>query len=232
MRKTLLFIILLVAVNVSAQVPGYLGKKFLLGINYQYSPAYGSLLLGDDYGGKRTAGSILLPSPKLSLEFKTAVSEQSTFDLSLAHQVVHLVTDYEDREFMNTVYYDQIKTSMLQVSAGYSKHTQHVAPVGFYAKGAGSFMLFLQEVQRSNQASTTRTFFDLGWTQGFGTRRVIADRLALDMGLDFNLNVIGLVSLLGNFSSGAFEDGLKYHILVTNSLNNLVVVRMGAYYLF
>lgn len=229
----LLFWVILSALDGNAQsnAPGYLGKKTLIGVSYQYAPDYGALFYQDDLENF-TAWDVFLPSPRLALEIKRVIRTDKTLNIGLAWQSLKLADHYEDFSQATGSYYQrkELRSRVMTLNVSVSTHPYHVAPVGFYGYYGGGLAILNTDVPRNNSEVSSVQSVDLCLNYGFGTRRVVADKLALDLGIDMNLYFGGFFSLLGR-SSYDISTRIKSQSMSVNFLNNIVSVRAGAYYL-
>jgi len=233
MRYILIFVCLFFLIEkIDAQVPGYMGKKMLVGIQYDYSPAFGSLIFGN-FGDETTLMDLLLPSPKLGLGLKFVISDYKTFDLGYMNQTFNPARGGVGDYFQTA---DQISSTAHTFSFGLSRHAYHLAPIGLYLSQNFNVVSISSQykMKGSNITRTVPSVLDFGYTIGIGSRRIFADKIAVDLAVNFNFYLIGFAQAVGfvdNSNSGISKE-ISNRSLGYNYFDNVVSLKLGAGYLF
>jgi hypothetical protein len=231
-----LFIILqlfLVTLLGKAQVPGYMGKKIMIGLTYDYSLPIGSFMF-ENLGSGSFAKTILLPPPRLGLTLKYVYSDHKTLDFSYINQTFNPARS----GFNNNGDYVESASSTAHIfNVGLSHHSLHVAPLGYYLTQGFSIVTINSnyKLQNSNVIYETPLAFDFGYNISMGTRRIIADKICLEAGVNFNFFAIGFFQLLNmseEFGEPTTADIINTRAQRLNYFDNIASVRLGAGYLF
>jgi hypothetical protein len=217
----------------NSQVPGYMGKKVMVGLTYDYSPPLGSFMF-ENLGGGSVAKTILLPPPRLGLTLKFVTSDHKTLDFSYINQTFNPARS----GFQNENDYVERASSTAHIfNVGLSNHSFHIAPLGFYLTQGLSIVSISSSynLQNSKVVYETPLAFDFGYHISMGTRRIIADKICLEAGVNLNFFAIGFFQLLNmseEFGDPTTPDIINARALRLNYFDNIASVRLGAGYLF
>lgn len=215
------------------QVPGYMGKKVMLGLTYDYSPPIGSFMF-ENLGRSSHAKTLLLPPPRLGLTLKFVTSDHKTLDFSYINQTFNPARS----GFQNENDYVEIASSTAHVfNIGLSNHSPNIAPFGFYLTQGLSIITINSTymLQNSKVVYKTPLAFDFGYHISMGTRRIIADKICLEAGVNLNFFAIGFFQLLNmdeEFGEPTTVDIINIRAQRLNYFDNIASVRLGAGYLF
>lgn len=243
-KLSIVSLILLIYIQVAAQkVPGYLGKKVIVGISYDYSPGIGELIIGSSETNENellgvTPMAILLPSPRVSLLSRFVIEDQSTFNINITTQGRTYARNVEYMNIGNSVLNYKIeyaKTNTNTLTLSFSKHLLNIAPVGSFVSGGLLISQTTTTYKEENKREETKSSFDFGYHGAFGTRRIFKDRIVTEFSLEYNLYFSGLFSSgkYKGFSNG--EDHADVHhnrAYSVNAWNNLLLIHMGLGYIF
>ncbi len=215
------------------QVPGYMGKKIIMGLTYDYSPPLGSFMF-ENLGSGSIAKTILLPPPRLGLTLKFVTSDHKTLDFSYINQTFNPA---RSRFESNGDYVERATSTAHIFNVGLSHHPLHLAPFGFYITQGLSIVSISSNYSLENSKAIYETpiAFDIGYNVSMGTRRVIADKFCLEAGVNLNFFAIGFFQLLNmseEFGEPTTADIINSRAQRLNYFDNIASVRLGAGYLF
>ena len=232
----LLYFFLILFFYSSAQVPGYLGKKFSIGYETHLSPPgeklldFSGYLDGSNspkdinYNGKES--SIFLPQMKHSLIVEYTLSNR----LSL-HAGVQSYRFAEAQYYGNNPSYPldsffRDKASAIRFGFSISK-PNYIAPQGRYF--AMDFQLINNEIIYYNKRVETiiGDGSSIGVTMNWGNRRVLFDRLIFDYALGTGFTFGGQT----NITEEKFKESNLEELHTYEFLFNLFHLKLGLKYL-
>lgn len=253
----LLCLLITVFNNVTAQVPGYLGKRFAIG--YAFTAVPFAKVIGDI---KRTDGesmTIANLNTRHNLEFNFVVKEKAFLAVNYSYQTWGIVSNVYDNGilvgmntnwgFNNNLKRDIGVTDFKYINAISHKFsflagfTKGISPRGNYtAVGMSLEQITPQITDIENKVSELPSVNNLGMVLRFGKRRVIYDRLLLDvsanMELGFGLNSPGDYEARDRHFSNSTEynatftkDDLYNKAKFQSSYYSMLSIRLGLYYI-
>jgi hypothetical protein len=198
MKKSLLIILIVCMVPVAqfAQVPGYMGKRLILGVENSISPNFPVLLY--------------LDSPT-SYYLGPVISSTFRIDYVLSNRkAISLTVRYSPRKFEERYYYNQAyktdieRLNLITYSVGMKRYSRkNIAPLGFFTKWEASFIKgwinyksWTSMEEHGNQYVTIEqpagslSVWGLGGGYGIGAQRVFMDKFAVEYGVRANLNLV------------------------------------------
>lgn len=236
--RAIFIVCIVVLLGVSSAIaqkpPGYLGKRTLIGVCYDYSPGYGDYFnlthLRQDY----SFSDFVMPNPRVGIMLKHVIKNNKTLNLSVNYQGGTIAKNVDLDSYSNpgNSYLNYFKSSTITYTLGLSDHQSNVAPMGTYVSKGIIFAQINSTYKLGNSPEANRKLADLGLQWGYGVRRIFYDKMAVDFGAEVNVYFIGLIENLGSlseFQESSFEN--EYPERAANALNNLVVIRFGVSYL-
>lgn len=237
--KSIVFFILIIipSLSFSQGSPGYLGKKMIAGYQMRTFPSFKN-------PNSETANSSDDISTSLNIEhylfFDRVVGRKS----SLGANVGYLSTFFLANN-TNSVE----KVNALSFNVSYKHFSFHSAPMGIYTKvSLGVVQINPSDhvtggsSRFSNDITITgisKTLWNLGL--GYGVNRIIADKLVLGLGFEFNLNFSGLAKYtaddIRSFDADAGDSEGNQEILTDRAIgrvaiHNLLNFKLSVGYIF
>ncbi|TAE87762.1 MAG: hypothetical protein EAY81_03675 [Bacteroidetes bacterium] len=229
LRVTLTVIFLASFIFVFAQESsGYLGKRTLLGVTTTLSPAFGNLLSSSDFNQFNTNRDFLLPPLRIGLYAAYANQDYSMWQLSISYQKMEVMRNVQlGYSSINNEIIKSLTSKAIFITGGRTWYLGGTtAPLGKYF--TYNLIMAIVDAEKVN-ASTNNTTklerrFDAGCNLILGTRRAITNRVIIDLGIEYNLLIVGWAIMDSS-------DALADTNLTKNFLNNIMGLRTGIYYL-
>lgn len=200
-KKLLCIILLMVSIVSYAQVPGYLGKRKLLGYNCSVTPVfiYSAFLNQDAYNFN---GSKMNPTTGVQLKHELAydwvIKERASIRMALGSTFVGIEGENPEIEYIsfppffipipNTRYCKYTKLHTMEFKLGYISYPEgFIAPAGFhYGYGIQVVNANYHSIYSDNNNKKVRQtgggiFFEAG------KRRIFKDKFYTDVGFSLNL---------------------------------------------
>jgi hypothetical protein len=236
-NKLILFFLLCTGFA-SAQSPGYLGKKTMIGISGGLTSNYSSFT--QNYSQVKYNGdlrtSFISFTPNFGFHIKRVLNRKSTLDFSYTQSYNGIYKSYDifntnlsTRTQGNYFDYQRAKTSIYTLALS---ETGATSPIGLYLSYGASFMVAKMEAIDINGAVyPLENYHDISLFLSTGTRRVFADKIMVDFGIDGNLFFYGLLNNVNSLASPeetTLDETIPYIIFY----NNLLSCRLSVSYLF
>jgi hypothetical protein len=233
----------------------------MIGGGIAYSPATSFIFLGFEkeglladnntsltyltYDGK--AKHIFLPPLIYSGDIKFVVSEHTVLHAGVSFQKIGLsVDDKSVDEYYYDPYNSNPQESALTGSHTFSyarsrytkfsigfTHSHATAPVGGFI--GNDFVLLLADVDAIDTKGVVHPLgqtVDIGYSVIFGYRRVIADAIVLETSTNFSFYGKGFLGFFGVFDEVDSIEKLKSAAVTQHYFDNIMQLRLSAYYLF
>lgn len=237
-NKLILFFLLCTG-YASAQSSGYLGKKTMIGISGGLTSNYSSFIQKFNlvkYNGEfRT--SFISFTPNVGFHIKRVLNQSSTLDFSYTYSSNGIykanglteAINFSMRTQGNYFDYQRANTSIYTLALS---ETEATSPIGMYLSYGASFMVAKMEAVDINGAVyPLEDYRDISLFLSAGTRRVFADQIMVDFGIDGNLFFYGLLNH-PNGDASPEETTLDERIPFIIFYNNLLTCRLSVSYLF
>ena len=231
----IIYLVVFLSLNtaLAQKPPGYLGKRNLIGVCYDYSPGYGDYFNLMAFKPDYSFSNFMLPTPRVGIMLKRVIKNNKTLNLAVTYQggTIGENVTIDDSDFARGRNLNYFKSSVTTLTIGISDHQSNVAPMGTYLTKGLIFARINSNYKIETDPEVTKLLIDLGIHGGYGVRRIFYDKLALDFGVETNIYVIGLLETLGGLSEIDSEFENNNPERAANAMNNLVVVRLGVSYL-
>jgi hypothetical protein len=230
---TFIFITYCYAVASAQRVSGYLGKRTFVGTSIVYIPnvfRFGNSSAGIDY--RNISKFYMLNSLKYGLSVGYALNNDKSLIVDLDYQRLGLLdnTASEIRGSYDPLDFLYARSTAIGLKVKVQNSVQFCAPIGAY-KGL-SFGLHQYNNSYLNTQKEEKYFspvYDasIGFTGG--VRRVYKDKFMLDLGVDLNLHIRLIGSML--MADDDIEKIAKKYAIRKNGYNNILSCKAALYYL-
>lgn len=230
---TLLLCVIFHQNSMAQKVAGYLGKRTFIGATVNYIPnvfCLGNPASAIDY--KNKSKFYMLNPVRYGISAGFAVKNYKSIVIDLDYQRMGLFdnTASEITNYYGNLDFLYARGTMLNLKVKMQKALQHCAPIGAY-----SGMTFGMQRYNNSYFNTKNEVFDFkpvyDASIGFngGVRRVFKDKFMLDLGVDFNLHLRLIGSVL--LPEENIEEIAKRYSIRKNGYNNILSCRAALYYL-
>jgi hypothetical protein len=253
----LLCFLLVIANQVTAQVPGYLGKRFAIG--YAFTAVPFASVMGDIRNTDGSSMKISNLNTRHNLELNFVIKEHAFLAFNYSYQTWGVVSNVDNGNFnemnsnfgfKNNLKRDFGVTDFKYINAVSHKYsllagfTKGIAPRGNYtAVGLSMEQITPQITDINDNVSEIPSINNLGMVLRFGKRRVLYDKLLLDVSANMELG-FGFESpntyrmsernfegATDSYNSTLSKNDLYNKAKFQSTYYSLLSIRLGLYYL-
>lgn len=232
-RGLLAIILLLVTINAHAQVPGYMGHRFLLEANLELVPT----LSGPTANGNRFFNELAL-SKSYGLTLNYVRSRRKTISASINYLNTGVMIRTKDANRSSATGFYNLQSYSMAIGG---RRYANIAPLGGYFEIAGEvsrleskleYYTYVDPTYVSTASNKLNKTFDLGLNLGWGYTNIIKKHLILDFGVKSHFSLIGAIWGAAYLGLDTPEAGLNNASRIRKGYHSFLMFRMSVGYLF